>query len=481
MWTKRLSGRSWVIPCLGLASWLGYLHLGLLRNWGGRDDVVYFLGCMTALFALYAAALGYWRMDSGARHRLSGRRLLIAAFLFRLALIPAGAPGGWADLVDDFRNDDELVYQSFLIYDNDVWRYLWDGHAMTSGVNTYRHSPGDIEAAYEEDLLPLGTLLEPALWQEVHERVSYPEYRTIYPPLAQGAFALVTLIAPASVATWKMLLLIFDMGTCWLLISILRRRGQPIWFAAIYGWNPLAIKEIVGSGHVDGLMIFFLVLTWWAMERQRQRLALAALAAAILIKLTPLLLVPLLLRHIDRRHWWILPSIGMAAYAPWVSSLPIMIDSLKAFSSQWVFNPGPWAAVRRLTHWAGFEGRALADAISLTATLITVAVATWRCPPTWQGLLTGSRWILAIYLLMSPTVMPWYLLWALPLWVMRPGVTWPTLTWLSLLSYLVYIDGVEHSHWLNVEFTLFFAVVLWSYGHRRQRNLELASAPPDTN
>ena len=102
----------------------------------------------------------------------------------------------------------------------------------------------------------------------------------------------------------------------------------------------------------------------------------------------------------------------------------------------------------------------MADLVSLGCTLATVAVVTWRYGDGWRDLLVGCQCILAVYLLLSPTVMPWYLIWALPLWALRPGITWPTMTALSLLSYLVYIDGVEHGIWLALEFGLFFAVVL---------------------
>ena len=459
--------RLWTPLILGGCSLGLYFYLASLRHWGGAQDVTLFLGVMGILFVAYGGALWIWSRRHRSQTATEGRWVLGLALLFRLALIPAGLPGGWSELGNDLR-DDELAFQPFLIYDNDVWRYLWDGHVVSSGVNTYRFSPADIEAAYEADQAPLAELLEPPLWQEVHERVSYPTYRTIYPPLTQLVFAASTLLAPGSVVLWKSILLLFDMATCWLLLDLLRRRGRPVWQAAIYAWNPLVVKELVGSAHLDGLMVFCLVLSWWALERRAERLALVALGAAILVKLTPLLLVPLYLRHIPWKRWWILPTLGLVAYAPLWQSIPIMVDSLKAFSSQWVFNPGPWALVRSISHGFGFEGRAAADFVSLAATLATVAMVCWRRPDGWMDLVIGCQWILAIYLLLSPTVMPWYLVWVLPLWALRPGIIWPALTALSLLSYLVYIDGTEHAAWLIVEFGLFTGVVIASTMWRRR-------------
>lgn len=460
---------SWIPWVLGGCSLGLYAYLASLRHWGGVHDVTLFLGVMGLLFAGYGGSLWIWSKAPKLEGVRTGRWILGLALLFRLALVPAGLPGGWSDATKDLHGD-ELAAQPFLIYDNDVWRYLWDGHVVLSGVNTYRYSPADIEAAYEVDQAPLAELLDPSIWQEVHERVSYPTYRTIYPPLTQLVFAASTLLAPASVVMWKGILLVFDMATCWLLLDLIRRRGQPAWQAAIYAWNPLVIKELVGSAHLDGLMVFFLVLSWWALERRAHGWALAALGAAILVKLTPLLLVPLYLRHTPWKRWWILPALGLAAYVPLWQSIPIMVESLKAFSSQWVFNPGPWALVRSISHGLGFESRTVADLVSLATTLGTVAVVCWRHRgDDWKGVLVGCQWILAVYLLLSPTVMPWYLVWVLPLWALRPGIIWPALTALSLLSYLVYIEGVEHAGWLTVEFGLFFAIVAWRLGTRHQR------------
>ena len=63
--------------------------------------------------------------------------------------------------------------------------------------------------------------------------------------------------------------------------------------------------------------------------------------------------------------------------------------------------------------------------------------------------------------MLSATVMPWYLLWVLPLAALRPGHAWMALTWLSLLSYLIYIDQVEHPWWLWTEFLIIFGILAW--------------------
>ena len=62
----------------------------------------------------------------------------------------------------------------------------------------------------------------------------------------------------------------FDLGTCLLLLSLLRARGRPA-AVILYAWNPLVLKELAGSGHLDAAMIFFLVLSIYLLDHGRPR------------------------------------------------------------------------------------------------------------------------------------------------------------------------------------------------------------------
>ena len=118
---------------------------------------------------------------------------------------------------------------------------------------------------------------------------------------------------------------------------------------------------------------------------------------------------------------------------------------------------------------------------SAVSALLTVAVIVWvlredsrRRDPSSQAehLVRGSFLILATYLVLSATVMPWYLLWVVPFAAIRPGTSWLLLTWLSLLSYLIYIDQVEHPVLLWVEYSVFFLALIWEWTRRRQKAQE---------
>ncbi|HWW61393.1 MAG TPA: hypothetical protein VN181_08505, partial [Thermoanaerobaculia bacterium] len=99
---------------------------------------------------------------------------------------------------------------------NDVYRYLWDGQALRSGVNPYAHAPHD-------------------------PRINHPEIPTIYPPHAEALFVL----AP-NLFTWRLVIVAFDLFALFLL------RGRPR-VALAYATFPLLLFEGTWSGHVDAV------------------------------------------------------------------------------------------------------------------------------------------------------------------------------------------------------------------------------------
>ena len=74
----------------------------------------------------------------------------------------------------------------------------------------------------------------------------------IYPPLAQGAFALAAIAHPGPFAL-KVLFSLFDIGTALVLLRLLRRRGLPAATVLLFAWNPLALQGAVMTMICHGL------------------------------------------------------------------------------------------------------------------------------------------------------------------------------------------------------------------------------------
>ena len=154
---------------LGLcaASALGYAAASWwVRSDHSLPDLSLFLALFLTLAALWGAVLWLARTSPPSR-----RLIFAAAVAFRLLLLPAGF------------DIEAGAYQRLLLYDDDIWRYLWEGHVWSAGLNPMEVSPEQLEE-YEVELehpaLYERLYAEPQ-WGDVADNVGYPEYASPYP------------------------------------------------------------------------------------------------------------------------------------------------------------------------------------------------------------------------------------------------------------------------------------------------------------
>ena len=460
---------------LGGISLAGYAAVPFWEASSQAGHVYRFLALFTALFLLYFLALWLCRNPREGQALVSGRALLGWAFLFRLALLPAGAPSEapWSAVWSDLASR-QVAYDRFLLYDQDIWRYLWDGHVAAMGHDPYARTPAEWARLADEGDPAAAALFGDERWEDIHFNLAYEDYATVYPPLAQLFFRLVHAAAPGGVFVFKLLVALLDLGVCWLLLRALRVLGKPAALALVYAWNPLVVKEYAGSGHLDPLMLFFLTAAVCFTLEGKRGAGLLCLGLSAAAKLTPLVLAPLFLRRTPWRLWPLAGAPIAASAALYWRSMPDMLAALSTFAQEWVFNPGLWAVV----HEALAQSGAPAQWANAFCGLVFLAI--------WAAILARDRGgaaelaprgfaILAALLLLSAAVMPWYLPWALPLAAMARIWSWPALTLLSLLTYLFYIgrDGLGWLPW--VEYGVFFAILAWEWRRRAAGAAGLAS------
>src|SRR3990172_5843343 len=166
---------------------------------------------------------------------------------------------------------------------DDIYRYVWDGKVQAAGINPYLYPPESPELSHLRD-------------DTVYPQINRPWARTIYPPGAQRLFRGIYAAKPDSIIFMKATIAACDLLTILLLIRLLRVAGLPPGRAILYAWHPLAVFELAGSGHLDGLMFPFVLLCLLFLERRRDGWAGAALGAAAAINLYPALLIPAVVR-----------------------------------------------------------------------------------------------------------------------------------------------------------------------------------------
>jgi hypothetical protein len=132
-----------------------------------------------------------------------------------------------------------------------------------------------------------------------------PNYHSVYPPFLQSIFKFSVKLGDnkldREIFILKVFYAVFSIATVFLLPYLLKLYGVNAWHAVIYVLNPLVILEEMGNLHAEGIMVFFLALFLVALKKQ-PKLAFLPFSTAIAVKLTPLLLIPAILRRLSLKH-----------------------------------------------------------------------------------------------------------------------------------------------------------------------------------
>lgn len=444
-----------LLAALLLASAGAWAGISRLDAASGPAPVFTFLAWLSGTFLLYgAAATLVLRRNPGGSLAIA----LLGGVLFRILLLPGGLPPGTrlteipATLRADLRGA-RVVYERFLLYDDDAWRYLWDGHVLANGGNPYLHPPFD--PALDELVDAPGRGARP-VWGDIRENVNHPNVPTVYPPLAQGLFALAHRLAPGSLLALKLLLVGFDLLAAVFVALALKDLGRPPALVLLYLWNPLVIKAFAGSAHVDGLVVAGLAGTIWLLLRGRRNLAGLAFASAVLAKLLPLVLLPLVARRLGPRGTVVAGLALAAGYAPFLA--PGMFDGLVAFGGQWRFNGGIFLAL------AACLAPFLEQADRVARILCGGAALAWSARVAWlddgrpESFPAGAASVLGVLLVLGPAVMPWYVTWLVPAATVAGRHLWLCFSGLVCLAFLVMIDGQERPLVLLLEYGVLAAL-----------------------
>ncbi|RMG16811.1 MAG: DUF2029 domain-containing protein [Planctomycetota bacterium] len=312
----------------------------------------------------------------------------------------------------------------------DIARYVWEGRVLLAGHDPYVLPPNHPE---------LAVLRDASIWP----RVNHPEVPAVYGPLLELLFAALAWLG-GSVGLFKLAFVAADLGLLGLVLRRLRRRGaSPLWIL-LYAWHPLVLVEVAGQGHLEAVPVALLL---WALDldaRGRSRGAALALGAAVASKYLPLLVLPafVLARPGPRaraERLFLCLLVPALAFAPFVVGGGGPTAGLWAYGSTWRFNDGGFGLLDGLLEASGvsqaFCRHLLPLFVSVDPGFDPAEHTTWmRIPPKLvvgavvAGVLGWASWPRrgrvdlgrvaflagALFLLLSPTVHPWYALWVLP-------------------------------------------------------------------
>ena len=315
-----------------------------------------------------------------------------------------------------------LIYlASDPVLEIDYFRYLWDGAAVSFGLNPYAVAPA--QAISGQAGVAWGDLSLAS--HGVVEQISYPKLSTIYPPVAQSVFVLAHWLDPWGLTGLRALFLLCELVGVGLLACALGAMGRARSWVAIYWWNPLIAKELANSAHMDAILIPLLAGILLMLLRQRRIMASVLIALAAGVKIWPLLFAPLALVCATWRERafgaLLIVAIFGLMIAPMVLGRLDMQSGLVAYSAEWERNDLLFNLLHQMTAWAldlgGLyqtdPGRLTRLAVALLVSVTAVLVA-MRPRESGQDIASAMIVITGLLLLCSPTGYPWYFAWLLP-------------------------------------------------------------------
>jgi hypothetical protein len=394
-------------------------------------DITWFLKLVVVQIVIYLGAAWLSLRSRDSRSLLVVG--LIFAALFRLSII---------------------FYPPYL--SDDIYRYVWDGRVQAAGINPYRYIPADEQLAGLRDT-------------KIYPNINRRDYaHTIYPPVAEGAFFLITRVSQS--VTWmKVFMVVSEALAVWALLQLLASFGLGRQRVLIYAWHPLTVWEFAGSGHVDALAIAFIALALLARRKHGETLIGFWLACATCVKVFPAVLLP----AVYLRRSWKMPLAFVATilitYLPYLSVGPVRVLG---------FLPG-YASERGMVSGDQFYlltvARRLLSAHVPTWAYLIFAVAVLGILSGWsmRDQLTGdisyirnSLIIAAVFMLLIAPHFSWYFCWLTLFLCFIPSVPVFYLTLASFVLYFTWLaDGPDRVLLLKslifAPFLLLGLIVIW--------------------
>ncbi len=264
--------------------------------------------------------------------------------------------------------------------------------------------------------------------------VTWTETPSAYGPLfTLATYPLAWLPIWLAVAILKAVAAISVLGIAWIASRLAAWRGaDPARAAAFVALNPLVLVHVVGGAHNDGLAVLLATVAVAALVVRREASAGASLVASAAIKSSSLFVAPFALaatardsmlmgrkpvymsgfRPINRLAAGALAAVGVIGAAGY---LAFGWDWLHAFGLAGK-NQGRTSHLSIPTTFARITGVDEKAARVAALALLGIAVV-WLLVWTWRGAdwIRTAAWAGTGLLLATSWLLPWYLLWPLPL------------------------------------------------------------------
>ena len=383
-----------------------------------------------ALYSLVFAAMivvwGFWPKSWKIRH------VVFIAIVLRAAMMPFAAS-------------------------DDVNRYVWEGVIQNHGHNPYSVSPDDPDLA--------------SLRNDIWQGINHKDMKAIYGPFSELLFRVCSLVSPTPLF-FKIVFTLFDLGTLIFLLLLMRTWSMHPRHCVLYACNPLVLFSIAGEGHLEIVLVFWLVASLYFLRKNKHIFAFVCFGLCLATKITPVFLLPLLITRKNRAQSFFLlvPLLLYLAYFGAAGSfLTVPFHFAAAFHFNGFVN---WLLLQVLPEQ-------LASTASWGICAVILCFIFFFVPSTTRSVYYAC----AAFLLCSTTMHPWYATILTPFVVLFRSPAFIILQLTLGISFLVRIHfiqtGIWHESWTIwlTEYVPFAGCALWCWLRNVQNDPGTFSSP----
>ena len=318
---------------------------------------------------------------------------------------------------------------------DDVNRYLWEGRLLSEGINPYNQAPAD------------PVLLKLAKSDPFHRNINHPELSAAYPPFVLYVFAVLASIS-YNPMIFKIILLLFDLGTIGFLFSLLNFRGLDLRWSILYALNPVVLSAFAGQGHFDVMQLFFLTGALCFYDKKKWGWMFLFAGLAVQIKYVAAVVFPFLINRNNVKQLWIGAAAIFLPFLPFFGDgFGRIFSSILTFEKNYAFNGSIHALLRWLLGGI-HQATTLCNILFITMLLFGFRYFHPVHNRRYQGdPISGCFYATGLLLLLAPTVHFWYITWMIPFLVLHPSRSWIVLCLTISFSFMTHGIFYHTGNW----------------------------------
>ena len=354
---------------------------------------------------------------------------------------------------------------------DDIYRFIWDGQLIVHAQNPLLTTPDNYLANLSS------TIPDYSYYSKLHNLINHPQFYTCYPPLMQLVFALAAFIGVKSILissiVIKLIVAFSDVVAVVSLIKILKKLKVDTKLVILYALNPLVIIEGTGNAHFEVMQIALILVSLYYILEKKYTVAAIFWGAAIVTKLLPLLLLPLMLRYLGWKKGIVFCAISLSfaaiSFLPFVSvqSINTFSQSLNLYFQNFEFNASLYYLAREIGWWIkGYNYIQFIGPLLMGIFLLIYAVIYFykrKYSDYTFSLLVLI--VLSLYYFFATTVHPWYIINLLPFAILankKYAFVWMAAAFLSYNAYSN-IAFKENYFLLVLEYCIVAGAIFYSY------------------